>query len=84
MLRYLPLILMAAFTIYAFVDCARTEQDAMRSMPKWAWLLLIFFIGIIGAVAYWFFGRPKNPGLGRPGPRKIIPPDDNPDFLRSI
>ena len=73
-----------AFTLYSFFDCARTDQESIRKGPKWAWLLAIFVTESIGAVAWFIWGRPKrNPGPGR-GIRKIIPPDDDPDFLRKI
>ena len=84
MLRYLPLLLAIALTLYALIDCARTEQDSVRGLPKWAWLLIIIFIGTIGAVAYLIWGRPRKQGPGRGGPRRTIGPDDDPDFLRKL
>lgn len=84
MTRYLPVLISIAFTIYTLVECARTEQSVIRGLPKWAWILLIILIGLLGAIGYWIWGRPKNQGPGRGGNRKIIPPDDNPDFLRKL
>jgi len=84
MLRYLPLLLAIAVTLYALIDCARREQDSVRGLPKWAWILIIIFIGTIGAVAYLVWGRPRNQGPGRGGPRRVIGPDDDPDFLRKL
>jgi len=52
MLRYLPILIAAAVTLYALIDCARTEQELLRGLPKWAWLLIIFFLGVFGAIAY--------------------------------
>jgi len=40
MIRIL-LLISIAITVYAFVDCARTEQEEVQRLPKWAWLLLI-------------------------------------------
>jgi len=84
MIRYLPILIAIAVTLYALIDCARTEQESVRGLPKWAWLLIIIFIETIGAVAYLIWGRPKNPGTGRGGPRRVIGPDDDPDFLRKL
>jgi Phospholipase_D-nuclease N-terminal len=81
------LVLVSLFlTIYSFFDCARTEQEQVRKMPKWAWLLLILlFLDPIGAVLWLTIGRPKkNRGPGRNRPGRIIPPDDDPDFLNKI
>lgn len=71
--------------IYAFVDCAMTPQDNVRRFPKWAWLLIIMFFNfLLGPISWFIFGRPRKfPGTGGTK-RRIIPPDDNPDFLRKI
>ena len=75
-------------TIFSIIDCARTPQDSVRNLPKWAWLSIIIFTYIIvgvGSVAWLIAGRPKgdrphrNPRRGR-----NLPPDDNPDFLRNL
>ena len=60
MARLLPLLISVAFTIYTFVECARTEQELIRSIPKWGWILLIILFGVFGAIGYWIWGRPKN------------------------
>lgn len=72
-------------TIYALVDCAMTPQESVTNLPKWAWLLIILFLGqfAVGSIAWFIAGRPKkNP---RPPRRRgVIPPDDNPDFLNNL
>ncbi|MEY4901694.1 MAG: hypothetical protein RLZZ190_421 [Actinomycetota bacterium] len=84
MLRYLPLLIAVAVTLYALIDCARTEQEAIRGLPKWGWLLIIIFIGTFGAVAYLIWGRQRRQGPGRGGKGRVIGPDDDPDFLRNL
>jgi hypothetical protein len=84
MLRYLPILIAAAVTLYAFIDCARTEQELLRGLPKWAWLLIIFFLGLFGAIAFLIWGRQRKQRPGRGGPRRTIGPDDDPDFLRNL
>ena len=50
----LPLGLVAlAFWIWMIVDCARHETDGSLV----AWLLLILFVGVIGAPLYFFLRR---------------------------
>ena len=82
------LLISIAITVYAFVDCARTPQEEVQKLPKWAWLLLIvlFAPSPIVSVAWLVIGRTRGRGNGWPKrpPRKIIPPDDNPDFLRKL
>ena len=84
MLRYLPLLIAIALTLYALIDCARTEQEAIRGLPKWGWLLIIIFIGTFGAVAYLIWGRQRRQGPGRGGKGRVIGLDDDPDFLRNL
>ncbi|MEJ6577032.1 MAG: PLD nuclease N-terminal domain-containing protein [Actinomycetota bacterium] len=84
-MRLLLTIVFLALTFYAFFDCAKTEQDAFVKFPKWAWLLVIFIFSTFGAILWLAIGRPKRgPGRGSSGRRKIIPPDDDPDFLRKL
>ncbi len=79
------LVLLLALTLYAFVDCAMREDYQIRKLPKWGWLLVIFFFSTLGPIAYLLIGRngPRQPGTKKSKPR-ILPPDDNPDFLRGL
>jgi hypothetical protein len=83
MLKYL-VVLVIVIDIYTLIDCAMTPQEKVRRFPKWAWLLIIVLTGIIGDIAWFVAGRPKRPGPNRGGSKRIIPPDDNPDFLRKL
>ncbi len=71
--------------LYGLIDCARSDQDSPRNLPKWAWLLIIIFLGSPGAAAWLIIGRSRGTG---PSPRrrssKILPPDDNPEFLKHL
>ena len=66
MSRVLPLILVFGLTIYALIDCARTDESQIKTLPKWGWLLLIILLGpqalAIGPVAYLIAGRNKPKG----------------------
>ena len=84
MLRYLPILIAAAVTLYALIDCARTEQELLRGLPKWAWLLIIFLLGVFGAIAFLIWGRQRRQGPSRGGRGRVIGPDDDPDFLRNL
>jgi hypothetical protein len=75
-----------ALTLYTFIDCARRDETEIRKLPKWGWLLAILLTGIIGPVAYLIVGR--NPLRDTPKKNKpqkrILPPDDDPDFLKGL
>jgi hypothetical protein len=76
-------IIVLALMIFAIIDCSRTPENQIRSLPKWAWLVIIIFVPGIGALAWIIAGRPKGNGRRR-RKGKIVPPDDNPDFLRKL
>lgn len=83
-MRFLMIILPVIFTIYTLVDCAGTDVSEIRNLPKWGWLLIIIFVGLLGSIAYWIAGRPRRLGKSGGGHRRTLPPDDNPDFLRNL
>ena len=81
----LLILISLALVLYSFIDCARREDYEIKKLPKWGWLLVIFFTGSIGAVAYLFLGRNTQSVNGpKKLKKRILPPDDDPDFLRSI
>jgi hypothetical protein len=87
MTTVLPLVLIFGLTIYALIDCARANESQIKNLPKWGWLLLIILLGpqavAIGPIAYLIAGRNKPKGFRQPK-RRMLPPDDDPDFLRRL
>ncbi len=70
--------------LYGLIDCARSNQDAQRNLPKWAWLLIIIFLGSPGAIAWLVIGRTRGTGQPRLRTKRVLPPDDNPEFLKHL
>ena len=85
-MRVLVIVLTIAIQLYGLIDCAQREDNEVRSLPRWAWILIIILGPLaIGAVAYLVAGRPKRPGKGGgKKPKRTIAPDDDPDFLRGL
>ncbi|MFF4231646.1 PLD nuclease N-terminal domain-containing protein [Streptomyces sp. NPDC001820] len=87
MLRYLPLILILALTIYAFIDCLNTPEEEVKHLPKVVWVLIILIFTIVGPVVWLVAGKQRHAASGSRsagGSRGWVAPDDNPDFLRSL
>ncbi|MBV2355008.1 PLD nuclease N-terminal domain-containing protein [Streptomyces sp. J2-1] len=92
MLRYLPLLLVLALWIYAFVDCLNTPAHEVRHLPKVVWVIVILLFGevLVGPVAWLIAGKRRSPASGTSpfAPRRRtagwVAPDDNPEFLRSL
>ena len=87
MAKLLPVILLWGLTTYALIDCAGTDESQIKNLPKWGWLLLFIILGpqaaAIGPIAYLIAGRNKPKGRKAPK-RRILPPDDDPDFLGKL
>ncbi|MDQ0788483.1 hypothetical protein QFZ63_003629 [Streptomyces sp. B3I7] len=87
MLRYLPLLLMLALWIYAFVDCLNTPEEEVRGLPKVVWVIVILLFGevLVGPVAWLVAGkRRRGATAGAAGGGRWVAPDDNPEFLKSL
>jgi len=48
------LVIQFLLVIIALIDWIRTEET---NGPKWAWLLVILFISMLGPVLYFVIGR---------------------------
>ena len=84
MVRALLILLPLVLTLYTFVDCAMRDDSQIKKIPKWGWLLVILFLQPIGGIVYLATGRVRKLRGPKPGKKRILPPDDDPDFLRSI
>ena len=84
MLRVLPVLLALGLAIYALVDCVSTPDEQVRNLPKLGWIALIVLIQIVGPIAWLIAGRPKRGRGGKRPPRRTLPPDDDPDFLKKL
>jgi hypothetical protein len=86
MLTIMVFVLVWALLIYTFLDCVRTPGEQIRFLPKIAWLLIIVFVGtVLGPVAWMVFGKRRGPVEDETDEAEgWIPPDDNPQFLKSL
>ena len=80
------IIIVGVFLLYAFIHCAMKDESEIKNLPKWAWLLLILLAPPFGGIGYFIAGYNRGKGGGfKKGPkRRILPPDDDPDFLRKL
>jgi Phospholipase_D-nuclease N-terminal len=82
MLRVVVVLVVLGVTVYALVDCARSNGPELRLLSKPLWLLVILLLPLAGPVLYLMLGRaPEAP----PGPAaRPLAPDDDPEFLRRL
>ena len=85
MLRYVPVLLSLALTIYCVVDAIQTADSAVRNLPKLGWLVLILLFPLVGPAAWLIAGRPRYGRRATPRPpSRPRGPDDDPDFLKGL
>jgi len=93
MIRFglIGVIIELALTIYALIDVIRTDESQIRGLPKFAWIILIILLPVVGAVVWLVAGKERDEsrgaGLRAPGSRSRQPgrpssPDDDPRFGR--
>ncbi|MEO6019701.1 MAG: PLD nuclease N-terminal domain-containing protein [Knoellia sp.] len=82
MLRFLPVLIGLALSIYCVVDCVQRDDHNVRGLPKLVWVFVILLFPFAGAIAWLLAGRPK----AAPTQRRQMPrgPDDDPDFLKGL
>ncbi len=99
MIRLLPYAIELALVLFCLIDCVQSDEHRVRNLPKWAWIVLIILIPIVGCIIWLFAGRPTRASAGggvawptktagfpeyeRPRQRPKSP-DDDPEFLRSL
>ncbi|HEY0530798.1 MAG TPA: PLD nuclease N-terminal domain-containing protein [Actinoplanes sp.] len=75
-----------ALFVLALISCLSVER--VRTLPRFAWVLLIVVIPLAGPIAYFVWGRPAGPplegSLVHRVSRRPSSPDDDPEFLRTV
>lgn len=46
--------------IIALVDVIRTPEGSFKAGSKVIWVLVVLFLGLLGAIIYYFVGRPAR------------------------
>ncbi len=81
MFRVLIVLAVLGLAVYAFFDVLRTPASGLPYLRKPLWMLACL-VPVVGAVAWFWLGRPGGQLPGRrSGP---IAPDDDPAFLRRL
>ena len=84
MARVLFVLAAIGITVYAAIDCFRSNDNDVRALPKALWLLLIVVVPLLGGLIWIFFGHQAAPGNQPPRRLRSLGPDDDPDFLRTL
>ncbi|WP_394215478.1 PLD nuclease N-terminal domain-containing protein [Brachybacterium vulturis] len=84
MARGIIAVLSIALTVFALADCVQTEDEKIKGLPKWAWIVLIVLLPWVGPITWLFVGKERTSGGGQVHRRGPVAPDEDPDFLRRL
>jgi hypothetical protein len=85
MFKALVVVIPLVLAIYCLVQVAQSRADHVRTLPKWAWFVVIVLFPLVGSVAWLWVGRPQARRSPPPARRsRPVAPDDDPDFLRGL
>lgn len=59
-LRFLPPLLILVLWVYCLVDVITSRENGIRNLSKTIWLLLVLFFPLIGSIAWFVAGRPRE------------------------
>lgn len=79
--------LLLGIWIYSIIDAVQAENSRVRTLPKVAWVLILFFVPLVGSALWFWLGRPRADKFGSFGPPVTKPeraPDDDPEFLKFL
>ena len=101
MIKVELLLAVAGFAVWIFclVDVAQTRDDEIRNLNKGAWILIVLFFSVMGAIGWFVFGRPDRrprtpaayerhapafPEYDRPGRAAALDPEKDAEFLEQV
>jgi Phospholipase_D-nuclease N-terminal len=83
--RLFIVLIVVAITVYAFIDCLRSDDGEAQHLPRPIWLI-VTLVPLVGGIAWLVLGRVRESALySSPSTRpRTVAPDDDPEFLRSL
>lgn len=93
-----PLILTGVM-VFSIVDLVTIDNSRVKHLPKFAWIVLVVLLSIVGSLLWFFLGRERresrengrygpglrsSPGRARARPAGPVAPDDDPEFLQRL
>ena len=84
MFKLFSAVVALGLAVFCLVQVVQTRGQQVRVLPRWAWVLVIVLLPLLGPIGWLVLGQPRR---GRPptqSQRRTIAPDDDPDFLRRL
>lgn len=98
MIRVVATLLLIGLVVYCIVDVLRSEKEERLGVPPFLWILLVVLLPFFGSIAWLVVSRAQRSGRAQYAPRvrprrsgdapsqppRVVAPDDDPEFLRSL
>lgn len=81
--RLFPFLILGLLALYTLIEVVQADPRAVRALPRLAWGFLVLLIPGIGPIGWLLLGRPTRRTRAE-GSRRVVAPDDDPDFLRRL
>jgi hypothetical protein len=84
MIRVVLVLVLIALLVYAFTDCAMSDDASGAGVPKVVWLAVIVLVPVVGPLTWLLVSRTTGARPGDPQQRRRqgpVAPDDDPEFL---
>lgn len=77
-------VIAVVLTVWTLVDAIMIPRHRVRTMPRWVWIVLIVLVPVVGPALWLLYGRAWNPRGKKQKQSRVVAPDDDPEFLRSL
>lgn len=79
-------VIAVALDIFSIIDIITIDERRVRGLPKFLWVAIVVLLPFVGVILWFTIGRARaeNGGGTRGGERRVIAPDDDPNFLRNL
>ena len=79
-------VIAVALDIFSIIDIIRIEEHRVRGLPKFLWVAIVVLLPFVGVILWFTIGRARadNGDGTRGGERRVVAPDDDPNFLRNL
>jgi hypothetical protein len=84
LLRVVFVLVVVGVTVYALVDCSRSDAHEVRLLPRSAWFVVVVLLPLVGGLAWLVAGRPAGEAQPAAPATRPLAPDDDPEFLRRL
>ncbi|MCU1508912.1 MAG: hypothetical protein JWQ12_1177 [Glaciihabitans sp.] len=85
MIRLIFPLVALAVDIYALVDVITSDEWRIRNLNKIAWVFIILFLPLLGAILWFTIGKQHGSNSSdRGGQPRTVAPDDDPTFLHNV